>query len=1058
MSIELYASNDLESLADQLSVNLKEDRFDVFSKPFIVTQTEGINSWLKIQLAEKMGIVSNVALLSPTDVISQVFSALGGGFQQSMHSEHLKWLLFGLMGETDFATSFPKISNYFGNSESKRLSLAQKTADLFDQYQIYRPEKITQWSNGALETAEDLQWQSYLWHKVKSKYGEQLSDKTEMANKIMALLSEEKNQQALVNRIPRLYFFGIAIITPFYLKLFHSISRYIPVRFYLINPSPETYWMDDVTEKRMIFLLNRNKTKTTADFTIGNELLLNWGKIIKDSFSLLFNDEETINAYNDSLRKPIEHPVTLLQKVQSDIYNNAAQDSRHEISESDISDGSVTINASFTSYREVELLYNYIIQLIDEKKTSLSPRDIVVMVNDVDKYAPFINAVFDNAPYKIPFSIADESVSSGNNFFSALELIMSMEENKFTSERVLELLENKYIRSRFGISNLPLIRRTMAEANIISGIIGSTENDTRYMSWEYGLRKIMLGLCLSGEDSFEYKREAIQPIDNIEGDNSFELIKFYHFTTVLLDYIKERSAKRNLEAWIEYLKTLAEDMVFESANGEDDDFHVFLKQLEKIETAATFISGEIEFDTFRMAFKEKLSYEKRTHSFLRGGITFCSFIPMRSIPFKVICLLGLDFDKFPRKENPLSFSLFNKDFLKGDRNVKDNDKHLFLETILSAKEFLYMSYVGSNIKDGKAIPPSALLDEFIDYVGKGVEGDQENIRKKMVTHHPLHGFSQKYGNEQRFVSYLSYESYKTTDNVPEKTSAPEPFDFSEIDIKDLASFFKNPVDFYFNKTLRIYYQTENLLLPENELFKIDNPSFFMIDWIKQPHNNLTEFAKEKMKKGEVPLHNFGLANAEYTVNGIMEMKEALLTLTKNKEEAKLSGYVDLSGSSVSGFINNVYDGKIVTFSVSSKIFKGYIQNKVSFVFARACGHNVDWIHAYHCNGLKTIVHSAADLSTEEAKTILAEWVSMYKKGCEGKFHFYPNFKNPLEAVSKDWSYFITMAKNEFENEFKKQYDDLYYKNARANGFFNDVNFESFKENTLKLLGDVNLIQ
>lgn len=1057
MSIELYASNALESLADKLSANLKEDKFDVFTKPFIVTQTEGINSWLKIQLAEKLGIVSNVALVSPTDVVSTVFTALGGGFQQTMQSEYLKWLVFEMLGEKDFADTFPKIAAYFTNNESKRLSLAKKAADLFDQYQIYRPEKITEWSNGITETDTDLQWQSFLWYKIKTKHSDQLSDKTEIAEKIIELLEDEKHQKALIKKIPRLYFFGMAIITPFYLKLFYALSRHIPVRFYLINPSPETYWMEDITEKRMTLLLNRNKKKSTDDFTIGNELLLNWGKIIKDSFSLLFNDDENINTYDDALRLPIQNPKTLLQKIQGDIYNNAAQDSRHEITNEDTTDGSVTINASFTAYREVEILYNYLIQLIDEKKAVLSPRDIVVMVNDVDKYAPFIHAVFDNAPYKIPFSIADESLSSGNNFFAALQLLLAMEENEFTSERVVELLENKYIRKRFGISNLPLIRKTMADANIINGFTGSEVNDTRYISWEYGLRKIVLGLCISGGETLTYKNEAIQPVDTIEGDDSFELISFYHFVNQLVHFLNERKNKRSLEEWINYLKSLTEEMVFEAATGEDDDYHLFIKQLENLETSAAFVTADIEFDTFRMAFEETVSFEKRGRSFLRGGITFCSFIPMRSIPFNVVCLLGLDFDKFPRKENPLSFSLFNKGFLKGDRNVKDNDKHLFLETILSARSYLYMSYIGSNIKDGKPMPPSALLDEFIDYIEKGVKQNQEGIRKKLVNHHPLHGFSQRYFNQSGLVSYLNHENYKTYEEGVENVPDREPFDFTEIDIKDLRSFMKNPVRFYFNKVLKVYYRVDEVLLPENEKFELNELENWIIadEWLKRSDNDLYAFTREKIKKGIAPLHNFGLVNIEKAVEVKKLLKEALIQEMGQLEESKLSGNIEIDGSTLIGFVDAVYGKTLLGYKQSSKLYGNLLDKYVGYVFARACGHDIDFTFYYADTPPQKQTITSSEMPESLAKEKLATWIKMYKEGCQKLFPFYPDFEKPLEYVSNDWNFFIANVVDQFENEFLRAPIDPYYVVARDNGFFDESNFESFKENTIKILGDFN---
>ena len=1058
MSIELYSSNSLEALADQLSDNLNGDRYGVFAKPFIVTQTEGINSWLKIELAEKLGIVSNVAFISPTDLVAQVFSAVGGGFQKPMHSEHMKWLIFELLGEATFIQCFPKIYSYYANNETKRLSLAKKAADLFDQYQIYRPEKIAAWSNGELEQDSDLQWQAYLWNKIKLKFADTLSDKTMMAEKIISLLNDKSNQEMLVQKIPHLYFFGLAIITPFYLKLFYELSRYIPVRFYLINPSPDTYWMEDVTEKRMTILLNRNKKQSSSDFTIGNDLLLNWGKIINDSFTLLFNNDELINLYDDSLRQPPLASSSLLQKIQTDIYNNAAQDSRVEILSENIVDGSITINAAYTPSREVEILYNYLIQLIDEDKAKLSPRDIVVMVNDIDKYAPFINAVFENAPYKIPYSIADESLASGNNFFSALSLLLAIDDNKFTSERVLELLENKYIRTRFGINDVSLIRKTIAEANIVFGITGSRENDTRFLSWEYGLRKIILGICISGGEHLIYKDEEIQPIDFIEGDDSFELIRFYHFVTVLIDFIKERKSNRSLDNWIAYIKSLAEEMVFESGTADDDDFHLFIKQLEKSESAAQLVSNDIQFDTFKMAFEELLSHEKRNHSFLRGGITFCSFIPMRSIPFKVVCLLGLDFDKFPRKENPLSFSLFNKAFLKGDRNVKDNDKHLFLETILSARSFLYLSYIGSNIKDGNPIPPSSLVDELIDYIIKGVKGNSDELRKKLVTQHPLHGFSQRYFNQSGLVSYLSDDAFKTQDDSSETASEENGLDFSEIDIKQLASFFKDPVKSYFSKVLKINYYKEDLLLPEMEKFEIKSLDKWIVvsEWIKSSETNPYRFAKEKIKSGSIPLNNTGIVEFENISREFADLKELVKEAMNGKPEKKVGGSVVVSNHKVTGSVDGVFENSVVAYCHSSSIYSYFIESYIRYVFTRACGHefNFEFLYCYK-KTTKRFTIDSSQINQETAMEMLEKWVGYYIKGHESLFHFYPKFSDPLGFVADDYNHFISSCEKDIFNAFTKKNPDEHFVIAYENGYLNEEHFESFKENTNSILGATN---
>src|SRR5690606_33081518 len=128
-----------------------------------------------------------------------------------------------------------------------------------------------------------------------------------------------------------------------------------------------------------------------------NALLTNWGKVIQDTFGLFFTDENFLNEYQDEGIEP--DPRFLLSKIQHDIYNNSVGSDRNPLNIQDINDGSISINSCYTPVREVEVLYNYLVHLVDQHPNHLSPRDIVVMVSDIDAYAPYIKAIFKSAPY-----------------------------------------------------------------------------------------------------------------------------------------------------------------------------------------------------------------------------------------------------------------------------------------------------------------------------------------------------------------------------------------------------------------------------------------------------------------------------------------------------------------------------------------------------------------------------------------------------------------------------------------------------------------------------------
>lgn len=226
MALYLKVSNSLESLAQVLSQDLQMSGNSVFEPHLIVTQTEGMNNWLKMQIAEHHGIAANCRFLKPNDLIHQLYFLLGGPYTELLSAQNLTWLLFKLLGEKDFSKRFPTVAAYYENSGSdkdlKRMALAEKAADLFDQYQIYRPEMIRDWNNGNLKTTE---WQEYLWAKAKIVSGNSLPDKTVIGHYILDALKDPDKRAAMEERMKTVHLFGLSIITAYHVQILHEIGR-----------------------------------------------------------------------------------------------------------------------------------------------------------------------------------------------------------------------------------------------------------------------------------------------------------------------------------------------------------------------------------------------------------------------------------------------------------------------------------------------------------------------------------------------------------------------------------------------------------------------------------------------------------------------------------------------------------------------------------------------------------------------------------------------------------------------------------------------------------------
>ncbi|HEX8462092.1 MAG TPA: exodeoxyribonuclease V subunit gamma, partial [Segetibacter sp.] len=995
MSLKLNVSNSLSQLATRLSKDLQLQQGNVFQPQYIVTQTEGMNNWLKLQIATNNGIAANCVFLTPNDVILRAYFFLGGKHPNMLSPQNLTWLLYKILGEQIFLRRFPAIAAYYNNEgidrDLKRLALAEKTADLFDQYQIYRPDWIEDWNSTSTEVLTGEKWQEYLWLRAKELSQERLPDKTVVGRYIREALKDGENRKKLVDKIPALHVFGLSITTDFHLGLLFEISACIDISFNILNPAPPMYWFEDRSEKQLAILMRKGLVDKNENST-GNTLLTSWGRVIQDTFVMLFKNEELLNSFNDiGVHEPATD--TLLHKLQNDIFNSALKADRNLLTIGDVKDKSITISSCFTVAREVEVLYNYFVHLVDQQKEALSPRDIVVMVTDIDAYAPYIKAVFKNAPYKFHFTIADESYSNGDTMVAALTSILKMNRQNFKAEDVIQLLDSGFIRKRFSLSNLNLIRKVVNAANIRFGIEGSKKDDTVYVSWQYGLKRIMYGICMSGSDEYtDNSNTSLYPLDMIEGSESLEIIRFCHFVQVLIHSINERERERTITEWVDYTERLIQNMICEPEEEIDEDYVMLQEQLKNFNVANDLIDEKIDFNIFTHSLLQSVSGAGRSGSFAGGGITFCSLIPLRSIPFKVVALLGLNFDKFPRREQPASFNLMEKDKRRrGDRNVKENDKHLFLETILSAKEYLYLSYIGQSAKDNTPLPPSAMVDELIDYIEDGCD-EPEKVKPTLVIKHPLHSFSEKYSKAlPGFYNYFDTkqkQAIKTTD----ESKVVEPFKFEEISLEALISFFKNPFKAYYNKVLDIYYDDhDEVMLSDTEVFQLDTLQRWSIkpQLVSMDEPAIEDLKKRLIKTGGLPLKNMATVAVDALEEDVSKVRALFNECVQGATAEKIEIEVLAGESLLRGSIKNIYGDKLVFVSYSKNESKYLLESYIRYLAIQASGLTYD---LYFISANKEAIYAGASITQREAMKKLGQLIHLYKKGHERIISFYPGFK------------------------------------------------------------------
>lgn len=997
-----------------------------------------MNNWLKLEIADKQGIAANLKFLTPGRLINDLYHLLGGRAPEVLSPGNLSWLLYKIMGSEEFALLFPTIIAYFsrGNSghEVKRLALAARVADLFDQYQIYRPKLIHDWNKAdASDYVEPHHWQPWLWIKALNLTDGRLPDKTQTGNFILDALSNSENTKLLKTVLPSLHFFGISILTAYHLQIIHALSAKVDVHFYLLNPAPQVYWFNDKNKKQIAIWQAKNYQ--VQQHLTGNDLLTSLGKVIQATFGMMFENEEFLNA-NQEVGIVDVLPDTLLHKIQDDLYRAALKEERNALTLADLRDGSITINACYTPAREVEVLYNYLVRVVDKKLLKISARDVVVLVSNVDAYAPYIRAVFDNGPYAFPYHIADETFVGTDNVYAALHALLELNEDSFRAETILSLLDFSAIRNRVQINTTSRLREVVAEAAIRFGTTGSLEDDTYLVSWTYGIKRIMYGMCMTGEQEYGEGPEGFFPIDILEGNEMWEVVRFCNFVELLMNLLQRRRTHRTLHLWVEYVNELIQHFLQEPEEEGDEDINTIHDQLEQLSIAGGFMQEEVPYEVFLRSFTPGLQQASRTEMFSRGGITFCSLIPMRSIPFKIVAILGLNHDAFPRRDKKVSFDLMLVKPERGDRNVRDNDRHLFLETILSAKERLYLSYIGRNAKNNTALPPSAMIDELLDYCRNGLGDETEDLEDLLVSVHPLHGFSNKYApHNDRWYSYLNASSGKMLQLIQsEEKSAIEPPD--TLTVEQMIRMFKAPFKTYYSTVLGLRFDAPEDLLQEVEVFSLDRLQQWSVknELLRQPSGNLTSFLDREKKRGNLPLGNV----AEIVVGEMQKLVEPLQELWKQavneQQEDLVPVLLHLDGLKLEGQIANVHGGKLIAICWSKSEWKYLIGAYLNYLAAAAVGKADGLIYI---SGHSKRVFSAASLSQQEAIDRLTDLVGLYKEGLQAilpyDLSFIPKVKEVDQLTPEMFSALVKSilglkARNYAEECILKEF---------ADGFFDD---------------------
>jgi len=1000
--LKIFTSNHLEILAEQLAKIVKKPApLPLFSET-IVVQSRGMERWVSMELAKHNGICANCYFPFPNSFLQEISRRLIPDVPEEspFAPEAMTFSIMKLLPTCIERSGFNNLKTYLKDDlkNLKLFQLSEKISDIFDQYLVFRPEMIFKWEEGR----ED-HWQAQLWRELVQSNGEMHRAKLRKA-----LFENIESPTDKINNLPqRVSIFGISHLPPFHLMVYLEMSRIIQVNLFLMNPCKE-YWADIVSDREIERIKRKYiQTGNIADdlhLEKGNRLLSSMGTHGRDFFSF-------ISGFDCEMHEQFEDKTCddILSCIQTDILNLQDRVQKNAFGRTSIirhsNDTSIQIHSCHSPMREIEILHDNLLAMFEEDP-DLLPKDIVVMTPDIELYAPFIHAVFDTQTddtLHIPFSIADQNVGKENRVINGFLSLLDLKDSRFGAAQVMALLGSPGIKEKFGLteSDIEITERWISDTNIRWGL--DAENRVKFgvpgfseNTWKAGIERLLLGYAMPGRDKNMFSE--ILPYDNIEGSDVKILGKLLEFLENVFSYIKELNKPRKIDIWSTILNAIHEQIFLpdEDSEREIQIIRRILEDLIRLKKLSGF-DQEIDFEVIRSYIERQLKKEYFGSGFISGGLTFCTMLPMRSIPFKVICLIGMNSDAFPRDYRSVGFDLVAQHPKPGDRSRRNDDKFLFLETLISAGNKLYISYVGQNIQDNTTIPPSVLVSELLDYIKMGFGLSEEQI----VTYHRLQAFSPAYfkGNGKLFsyseenllagASIFDHKDPPSFISTGLSMSSEESEKWKSFDMNDLCDFFRNPTKFILQRRLGIYLEEGGLVSDERENFSLDNLEKYLIgqDLLEKrlAGTDLKDSIVIQRAKGQLPHGNIGDIIFDELRIEAETFVDKIENYTKGKHLDTLEIDFEIEGFNLFGRLAEIYEKGLFQICYANTKAKYLLKTWIYHLIL--CSFNVK---KYPVNSILICKDSAWEFGpVNNSRSILRHLLNYYWKGLIKPLHFFP---------------------------------------------------------------------
>ena len=832
--LHIHRAERADGLVRALAGLLAEPPEDPFAREVICVPTRGMERWLTQRLSATLGasagrhdgICANVAFPFPRALAREAV-AVGAGVDPDAdpwRPERVVWPLLEVVDESLPEPWLADLAVHLGQRgdaarRARRFATVRHLADLFDAYALHRPAMVRGWAAGEIHVPEAARWQALLWQRLRQRLAT-----ASPAERLEAACARLIAAPALLELPERIALFGLTRLPRGYLDVLGALAAGRDVHLFLLHPSP-ALWERLAGHPPIL----RRADDTTA-LAPENRLLASWGQDAREMQLVLGAHAHVGHHHADDLVG-----TTLLQRLQADVRADSSPpgaplpgdpDPRPPLAPDD---RSLQVHACHGRARQVEVLRDAILHLLAEDPT-LEPRDVIVMCPDIETFAPLIQATFGAgdvvaeeeleplpegvAQPDLRVRLADRSLRQTNPVLGVVGELIDLAGRRLTASEVLDLADREPVRRRFGFDDedLARMRDWVATSGIRWGLDAGHRApfklaDLDAGTWRAGLDRMLVGVTMTEAGHCLF--QGVLPTDDVESvaidlvGRLAELIDRLHAAVVAFD------ARQPIGDWVVAIATAADALT--ATTPRDAWQRAQLQRiLDTVVGEAARATVALTLPEIRALLGERLQGRPTRANFRTGHLTVCTLVPMRSIPHRVVCLLGLDDAAFPRRAPRDGDDLLLADPHVGERDPRFEDRQMLLDALMAAGDRLIVTYTGNDVRTNAPQPPAVPIGELLDVIDRTVSGD---ARAQILIRHPLQPFdprnftSGELGSEQPWsFDRVTLDGARA---IGHERSAPEPFLAAPlpaiarpvVELEDLVSFVRHPVRAFLRQRL-----------------------------------------------------------------------------------------------------------------------------------------------------------------------------------------------------------------------------------------------------------------